>query len=377
MRAVPSHLHARFAHRVRVATVILALFSASPARAVPGDELWSSRWCRPGADEVVDATAEHGGRLIVGGAFRFIGDVAASRVAAFDGVTWSPLGPGFNDRVNALVVYNGELYAGGNFTASGTTPLSGLARWTGSAWVDVGSGGVDGHVHALAVFNSALVVGGSFTEVGSGTSAGSIATWNGTAWGTMAGGFGESDFVNDLAVFSSALYVTGKFTIAGPIAANNIARWSGTTWSALGSGLDARGRVLAVYDGELFVGGDFSAAGGRYASGLASWSDPNAVSVDPGVRSGDELALAASPSPFTHSSTLSWNLSAPTPVRARVYDLAGRLVATLVDARQAAGRHVAVWDGRAASGERVRAGVYLCHIEAGALTATRRLVHLR
>jgi hypothetical protein len=50
-------------------------------------------------------------------------------------------------------------------------------------------------------------------------------------------------------------------------------------------------------------------------------------------------------------------------VKLGVYDLAGRLVAMLVDANTTAGTHWAVWNGVDRSGERVKAGVYALRLE--------------
>lgn len=266
---------------IRVAALFLALVLVSPADsfAVPGDELWSTRWSRPGADQPVSATVEFTGRLVVGGRFEHMGNVPASRVAMYDGTSWSPMGAGFNGDVEALVVFNSELYAGGSFTASGATPLRGLARWNGVAWVDVGNG-VAGTVNALAVFNSTLVVGGVFEQVGFGTAAGHVATWNGTTWNTLAGGVNSGGSVSDVEPFSGSLYVTGFFDIAGTTAANNIARWNGTTWSALGAGLtdaagdplEADGGRLRVWSSRLVVTGTFEQAGGVARANFATWN---------------------------------------------------------------------------------------------------------
>ncbi len=61
----------------------------------------------------------------------------------------------------------------------------------------------------------------------------------------------------------------------------------------------------------------------------------------------------------------------------KIYDAAGRLVRTLVDADKQAGRYTAVWDGRDASGRVVAPGVYFSHLRFGRKAATQRIVLLR
>jgi flagellar hook assembly protein FlgD len=60
-----------------------------------------------------------------------------------------------------------------------------------------------------------------------------------------------------------------------------------------------------------------------------------------------------------------------------VYDVRGRLVRALSDARFAAGDHVVHWDGKDAAGRVAPAGVYLARLSApGAGDLTRRVVIL-
>jgi flagellar hook assembly protein FlgD len=60
-----------------------------------------------------------------------------------------------------------------------------------------------------------------------------------------------------------------------------------------------------------------------------------------------------------------------------IYDLRGRRVAVVKDSRVEAGAHTETWNGRALSGERVAAGIYLVRLEARGQVDTRRLVVIR
>jgi hypothetical protein len=60
-------------------------------------------------------------------------------------------------------------------------------------------------------------------------------------------------------------------------------------------------------------------------------------------------------------------------VSLRIYDLAGRVVATLLDGeRQPAGEHVATFTARGLSG-----GVYFCNLSVGGIQRTRRMLYLK
>jgi flagellar hook assembly protein FlgD len=64
-------------------------------------------------------------------------------------------------------------------------------------------------------------------------------------------------------------------------------------------------------------------------------------------------------------------------VTLRIYDVAGRVVRTLVDGPQTAGSRAAVWDGRSDAGLTLASGVYLAEVKAGEEVKRGRLVLLK
>jgi aminopeptidase N len=83
------------------------------------------------------------------------------------------------------------------------------------------------------------------------------------------------------------------------------------------------------------------------------------------------------PNPFNPETTIRFTLDAKSRATLRVYDVSGRLVATIVSAQLPAGPHRAVWDGKNQSGESVASGVYFYCLSAGGHTATKKMVLLR
>ncbi|MDE2812570.1 MAG: T9SS type A sorting domain-containing protein [Gemmatimonadota bacterium] len=82
------------------------------------------------------------------------------------------------------------------------------------------------------------------------------------------------------------------------------------------------------------------------------------------------------PNPFNSSTQIPYRVSAPGPVRLAIYNVLGQPVRTLVDEIQAAGAYQVSWDGRDHSGALVANGLYLCRLQAGAVTRVRKMMVL-
>jgi flagellar hook capping protein FlgD len=105
-----------------------------------------------------------------------------------------------------------------------------------------------------------------------------------------------------------------------------------------------------------------------------SYTRPTGVGGDAIVQ-GPRL-LPSSPNPFRASTSLRFELDAPTHVTLRIYDISGRLAATLLDRMMEAGGHVETWDGTDVHGQSAAAGMYVAVLEAGNNRRTERLVRL-
>ncbi len=83
------------------------------------------------------------------------------------------------------------------------------------------------------------------------------------------------------------------------------------------------------------------------------------------------------PNPFQIATSISYALPEAAEVRAVVYDLLGRRVATLVDAPREAGSHQLSWNGEAEDGTTVASGIYVVRVRAEGKQRTRKLVRVR
>lgn len=78
------------------------------------------------------------------------------------------------------------------------------------------------------------------------------------------------------------------------------------------------------------------------------------------------------PNPFSSSTTIQFRVPKPSYVSLKVYDLQGKLVATLVQGRYSAGLHQTEWDARG-----LASGVLLYRMQADEYVTTKRLVLLK
>ncbi len=234
---------------------------------------WSS--VGAGVNNAVYALVGSGSDLFAGGSFTVAGGVGANYIAKWNGVNWSNLWTGINSLVYSTAVAGSNIYIGGEFTTAGGLNATRIAKYNGSAWSTLGSG-MNSNVTALAVIGADLYAGGLFTSAG-GVSVNRIAKWNGSSWSTLGSGVtgGDGIFppqVYALTVSGSNVYAGGNFTTAGGLGANWIARWNGSSWSAVGSGMNGPVVALLAIGSDIYAGGTFTVAGGSPASKIAKWN---------------------------------------------------------------------------------------------------------
>ena len=186
-----------------------------------------------GLDGAVLALACDGdGNLYAGGAFTKADGATCKKVAKWDGETWSSLDSGVDSASGYVwaLLYDqqeGCLYAGGGFTKMGGKNCSKVAKWNGKSWSALGSG-VSGTVYSLAFDTSrkTLYVGGKFEKAGE-LVCNNVAGWDGVSWAAL----GSNGIVGTPGLYSSSdnvvyaltldqscnLYVGGCFDSAGAV----------------------------------------------------------------------------------------------------------------------------------------------------------------
>jgi len=153
---------------------------------------------------------------------------------------------------------------------------------------------------------------------------------------------------------------------------------------------DGRSEVLAGTDSRsLFYihdagAGTWSANGGAWRTARGNFARSGAatpwaplVIVDPSPLPPLSIALAPRVNPSRLPVEFRWSAAAspaPGPQRIEIFDVAGRKVATLPLGSETGG--VATWNGRAASGDAARAGMYFARLTSGSFHARTRVVLL-
>ena len=132
--------------------------------------------------------------------------------------------------------------------------------------------------------------------------------------------------------------------------------------------------AVAINDLGQIAARGVSTHGGSYRALLLS--PVNSV-AGVGGPEGVQFALGAGPSPSHGAITVQFTLPLAGPARVRVYDIAGRAVASLHDGPAVAGTTRVSWSGAAADGRRVAPGLYVIRLDTPERVLSRRLVIAR
>jgi hypothetical protein len=102
---------------------------------------------------------------------------------------------------------------------------------------------------------------------------------------------------------------------------------------------------------------------------------------DTGIEEG-ELPLSFAlrqnaPNPFRSGTMIAFDLPEPAHATLEVYNVAGRMVASVIDRDLGAGTHSVAWEGRDSRGRRVSAGIYFYRLEAGPNESMRKMILLK
>jgi hypothetical protein len=181
----------------------------------------------------------------------------------------------------------------------------------------------------------------------------------------------------------SSLYVGGYFTSMGGQPRNHLAAvdavtGTATSWNprpkASNPDLGTYGSVatMTLAGPELYVGGSFSDIAHLPHSYLAGVTAATLDVRDHPITDGPALG-APRPNPFGGATTIPFTLTRGAIVNVVVYDIAGRQVATLANARRLGpGTHQLRFEAHALPN-----GVYLVEASADGRASTRRLVLVR
>jgi hypothetical protein len=273
--------------RAALFATIALLATAAPSAAQGLAPAPAESW---GTNDNVNAVAQSGSKVYLGGEFTAVGPVAGSGTAfplGSDQHIPLPSIAGSSQFIAAAVADgSGGWYIGGSFTHVGGIARRNLAHIRADGSVDPGfDPSPDGTVRALSRAGGTLFVGGNFTTI-SGEARTDLAAFS-TASGALKGWAPQTGAVSNVSTLLASgdgpndfVYIGGFFTEVGGEARNDLARVDAidgevSTWAPDPNGfVDA----LALDGSELYVGGRFTtiagASRGRVAAFDTSGSTP-------------------------------------------------------------------------------------------------------
>jgi hypothetical protein len=120
--------------------------------------------------------------------------------------------------------------------------------------------------------------------------------------------------------------------------------------------------------GGLGLGGDeWANTGEDFTVDVGAHSSPRRTPLQ-----AEEFSVSTLPNPFNPSTVLSFELRDASSVKLAVYDISGRLVATLADGWREAGEHEIMFDGTV-----LPSGLYICRFQAREFEAVQKLILLK
>ncbi len=351
---------------------------------------WAQVYDRPTVSVAID-----GSNIFVGTAILNLDQTAGVSLSTDNGVTWiRPNLPNWD--VYSLAIRDTVIYAG---TITGGIFVS---TDNGSTWTARNAGLTNQTVYSIAAVGSNIYAG---TEEGLFSSSDNGLTWKQN---------GPINVVVSSIEFSDANIYVGTWRPSGEgwvyLSTNN-----GLTWTQAGSGLtDTLVYSLAVSGSNLFAG----TAGGVFLStnngltwterntGLANTIVSSLLISDTNIYAGtwggvflstnngltweernvgltyvkewskalpDEYSLDQNyPNPFNPTTFIRYQLPVSSFVTLNVYDVLGREVKTLVNARESVGDYSVTFNA-----SNLPSGVYLYRLQAGTFIQTKKLVVIK
>jgi hypothetical protein len=131
--------------------------------------------------------------------------------------------------------------------------------------------------------------------------------------------------------------------------------------------------ATSVYAADVDRDGDMDVLSASSGDDKIAWYENTAIEPEPVIGLPDSPMLYPNyPNPFNPRTTIAFDLPAAGPVTLKVYDLSGRLLATLVDQSLPAGSHKTRFN----AGD-LASGIYFYAIRTGTYSETRKMVLLK
>ena len=130
--------------------------------------------------------------------------------------------------------------------------------------------------------------------------------------------------------------------------------------------------AIVISGGDLYAGGFFTTAGGITANRIAKWDKTTGISTISGTTPAVYSLSQNYPNPFNPETTIKFSLPKNSFVTLKIYDIAGREVAALVNQKLNSGTFEYKFDA-----SKLTSGIYLYRISTKEFTETKRMMLLK
>jgi hypothetical protein len=263
-------------------------------------------------------------------------------------------------------------------------PSPALGDITGDGYPDVVIGGSDGLLHAWSGMNGSVVPG--FPVAIQDNLGAPVSTRSSPVLADVDGDGSVDVLMGDRSGQLHGYDATGQPLPGFPIVTGNRIEHSPAVWDGDEDGLV---EVIAQSEDKRIYCWDTP---WTFDPALAPWpmfkgNSQNSGNLGdapiPGTRVGivpgelQTFLLQNFPNPFSRSTSIRYRVPedrSPVAVQLRIYDMAGRVVATLVDGVKPPGLHEVPWDGKDRTGRRVASGIYPYRLRVGGQTTARKMI---
>ncbi len=217
-------------------------------------------------------------------------------------------------------------------------------------------------------------IGGDGTNVFVATDVGFYrSTDDGTSWAAADSGIPAGTVFGISTVSGVPGYILFAAGGGGAYMNEFLSTDGGTSWKEIDQGMIPVNVSSAVIDSSrIFIGVESGGSGFGEEWGVWYWQLSPVTSVkghSPNAEPSVFRLYQNYPNPFNPTTVISYKLSAISNVTLKVYDILGRVVATLVSEKQNAGNYSVTFDGG-----RLASGVYFYRLTAGNFVSVKKLV---
>ena len=279
------------------------------------------------------------------------------------GASWVPLNSGLPTDYNTgyplqvlcLAVSGTHLFAGTQGDGVYVSDDNG-GSWAKTAMAGYYEGGGYMVVSGFATMGTSLVAAlfQSYSSVA--FTSDNFGTWKGSGWSQYP------------TISFTALAVSGTDIFAATPSGIFLSTDSTATWTEVDSGLSNRNVLSLAVEGSYLIAG-------TYGGGV--WRRPLSEMVTAVEAASANIPRKFHlrqnyPNPFNPSTVINYQLAADELVTLNVYDILGRKIETLVNKRERAGNYSVKFNGST-----LQSGVYFYRLQAGAYSATKKLMLLK